>query len=99
MWSLTWTLLRSESEPVWFAFYVAMMTFGFFFAAALTILTLWRWTGPGGSLTRVIFRMVAGVLVSGLVYGFVAAPLAWALFDRCLFPTVEHQGECRYKPD
>lgn len=99
LWALAWSQAGAGEGPVWLYFYAALMVSGFFMVAAFTTHLLWTWTGPGGSIVRGLFRGTAAVIVACFLYAFVAAPLAWALFDRCLFPTVEYEGECRYKPD
>ncbi|MGH2757401.1 MAG: hypothetical protein ACRDI3_06400 [Actinomycetota bacterium] len=89
---------RPNEFPVWFNFYLAIIFFGFFFATPFLILSAWAWAKDRDLFIRVASQLGVGLVVAGLIYGLVVAPLAWALFRECLIPTVEYQGECRYKP-
>jgi len=98
LWTLTWNLGSPVDSGVWFGVYAAIVTYGLFFVLAFLILSAWAWTTERGQLVRIAARLGLGLVVVGLVYGVLIAPLAWALFEECLMPNVEYQGECRYKP-
>lgn len=95
---LAWSFGRPDENEIWFDLYTAIISGGLFFAGAFVIEFAWHWANTRRLFVKAPTLLGVGLVVGAVVFGVIVVPLAEAFFDKCLVPTVEYQGACRFKP-
>ena len=91
-------LETTEGTPLWLAFYFALATAFFVFLPWFAVFYGWRWSEQRHLAIKLLVRACTSALIIVLLYLFIVLPVASSIFDTCLVPLVEWEGNCAYKP-